>query len=126
MTIPNLVDALALSPRIGYTEPVSPTIDCEAVMTSYGLREDVLSFIRDSAQQNDMEEVILFGSRARGDFSEKSDIDLAIRGNGVRRYEEALDERCPTLLRFDFVNLANNPSEALTTRIQEEGVTLYG
>ena len=101
-------------------------MDCEAVMPSYGLREDVLSFIRDSAQQNDMEEVILFGSRARGDFSEKSDIDLAIRGNGVRRYEEALDERCPTLLRFDFVNLANNPSEALTTRIQEEDVTLYG
>ena len=103
-----------------------PTMDCEAVMPSYGLREDVLSFIRDSAQQNDMEEVILFGSRARGDFSEKSDIDLAVRGNGVHRYEEALDEWCPTLLRFDFVNLASNPSEALTTRIQEEGVTLYG
>lgn len=95
-------------------------------MTSYGLGEDVLSFIRDSAQQNDVEEVILFGSRARGDFSEKSDIDLAIRGNGIHGYEEALDERRPTLLRFDFVNLAKNPSEALAARIQEEGVTLYG
>ena len=117
---------LALSPRIGYTKPMPLTMDCEAIMTSYGLREDVISFIRDSAQQNDMEEVILFGSRARGDFSEKSDIDLAVRGNCVRGYEEDLDERCPTLLRFDFVNLASNPSEALATRIQEEGVMLYG
>ncbi len=126
MTILDLADALALSPRIGYTKPILSTMDCEAIMTSYGLREDVISFIRDSAQQNDMEEVILFGSRARGDFSEKSDIDLAVRGDCVRSYEEELDERCPTLLCFDFVNLANNPSEALTTRIQEEGVTLYG
>lgn len=95
-------------------------------MTAYGIKDEILLFIGDSAQRNGMEKVILFGSRARGDCTSKSDIDLAISGECPYAFEEDLEERCPTLLKFDFVNLMRDPSKELLANIEREGVTLYG
>ena len=45
-----------------------------------------------------MEKVILFGSRARGDYKEKSDIDLACTGGNYTRFSLDVDELTSTLL----------------------------
>lgn len=46
-------------------------------MNDTGIRPEVIEEIRNLAQKYDIEKVILFGSRARGDFRRTSDIDIA-------------------------------------------------
>ena len=45
--------------------------------------------------------VILFGSRARGDDHERSDIDLAVLGGDTNNFALAVDEETSTLLMYD-------------------------
>lgn len=70
----------------------------------------------------------LFGSRAREDASERSDIDLAIEAPDatLRQWLEivAVVEDADTLLSFDLVRL-EEASEAFKARILSEGKTLY-
>lgn len=94
-------------------------------MNAFGLKDEVLAFIVDAAKDCDMSEVILFGSRAKGTFSEKSDIDLAVSGNRYHDFIETVDEECPTLLEFDFIDMSRGISEELRHRIEKEGVVLY-
>ena len=49
-------------------------------MNDTGIRPEVIEEIRNLAQKYDIEKVILFGSRARGDFRRTSDIDIAVTG----------------------------------------------
>lgn len=48
-----------------------------------GINANVIKQIREIAEQYDLHRVILFGSRARGDYKERSDIDLAVCGGDV-------------------------------------------
>ncbi len=71
--------------------------------------------------------VILFGSRARGDHRERSDIDLAISVDERREWHKIdglCEEQAPTLLRIDLVNLASAPA-VLLSQIAAEGIVLY-
>ena len=72
--------------------------------------------------------VILFGSRARGDAGERSDIDLAIDAPGVhlRQWYNIADvvEELETLLPIDLVFLAEATS-TLLDKITSEGAVLY-
>ena len=68
--------------------------------------------------------LILFGSRARGDNRERSDIDLAVSGGDVVRFSLDVEE-LPTLLSFDVVNLDGAVQPALLESIRREGITLY-
>lgn len=49
-------------------------------MTETGIDARVLEEIRQLAEKYGIHKVILFGSRARGDFKRASDIDLAVSG----------------------------------------------
>ena len=69
--------------------------------------------------------VILFGSRARGTFREKSDIDLAVEGGDFIRFSLDVDENTSTLLKYDFINLDEPIQEELRASIQKEGKLLY-
>ncbi|MDD3403891.1 MAG: nucleotidyltransferase domain-containing protein [Hespellia sp.] len=51
-----------------------------------GISEKLLEEIRWWAKQDGVGKVILFGSRARGDFRKTSDIDLAIRGGNYTNF----------------------------------------
>lgn len=95
-------------------------------MNQFGLKETVLDFIMNASRDLGMDEVILFGSRATGRYVEKSDIDLAISGARRRDFQELLDEKCPTLLQFDFVDLSQELNPGFRSRIDSEGVKLYG
>ena len=50
---------------------------------TYNLDKRVEDDIVRIAKENDIKKVILFGSRARGTNSERSDIDLAISGGNA-------------------------------------------
>jgi predicted nucleotidyltransferase len=70
--------------------------------------------------------IILFGSRARGYASPRSDIDLAVEVSNDAEWH-ALGERVenyPTLLKIDFVRLKNSGSE-FEQVIQKTGRILY-
>ncbi|MCI9129033.1 MAG: nucleotidyltransferase domain-containing protein [Eggerthellaceae bacterium] len=95
-------------------------------MEQFGLKREVLDFIAETARSNELERVILFGSRATGTFSEKSDIDLAIQGGDMHEFEFQMEEHCPTLLQFDFINLEEDISTELRDRIASEGTAIYG
>ena len=71
--------------------------------------------------------LVLFGSRARGDNKERSDIDLAVYG--MPQQERAafwLDaEDLPTLLKLDIVHIMPGMNPKFLENIEKDGVTLY-
>lgn len=69
--------------------------------------------------------MILFGSRARGDYKEHSDIDLAVSGGDIFGFALAVDEKTDTLLQYDVVNLDSPVGEALLENIEKDGKVLY-
>ena len=74
------------------------------------------------------EKVVLFGSRARGDERERSDVDLAVVGEDITD-SEWTDIWCyvddaPTLLCIDLVRFEQAPSH-LRESVIKEGIALY-
>lgn len=91
----------------------------------YNLPERVERDIIKIAKKNSVKKVILFGSRARGTNSERSDIDLAISGGNALDFYYDIKEKTWTLLMFDVVELDRGISEELQTEINRDGVILY-
>ena len=89
------------------------------------LAQPILEGIIVLAKQYDIQKVILFGSRARGDNWERSDIDLVVCGGDVTRFSLDVDEVIPTLLMFDVVDLDEPVQPELRAAIQREGVVIY-
>ena len=73
-----------------------------------GIKKQVLAEINKLAETYQIKKVVLFGSRARGDFRERSDIDLAVYGGDFTRFSLDVDENTWTLLQYDFVDM-NQP-----------------
>ena len=93
--------------------------------SSTGINQRVLNEISSLAQKYNIRQVILFGSRARGDFSPTSDIDLAVSGGNIARFSLDLDEETSTLLKYDIVDLERAMQPELRESIKKEGKTLY-
>lgn len=94
-------------------------------MEKTGIKPIVIEEIRDFARKYNVKKVILFGSRARGDFREKSDIDLAVQGGDFIRFMLDVDEETSTLLRFDIINLDEEIQSELRESIEKEGRIVY-
>lgn len=90
-----------------------------------GIKQIVINQIRELAMQYDIQKVILFGSRARGAYRSKSDIDLACSGGDCIRFSLDVDEKTETLLKFDIVNLDGSVQQELLQSIQNEGIIIY-
>ena len=90
-----------------------------------GIRQKVINEIKDYAGLYELKKVILFGSRARGDYKERSDIDLAVTGGNVAAFSIAVDENTSTLLKFDIVDLDVSVQEELSQSIEREGIVIY-
>ena len=76
-----------------------------------------------------VERVWLFGSRARGDNFERSDIDLAVEAPRMRPYNWLkikldFEEEAPTLLLIDLVRW-EEAAEDLREQIRDEGIVVY-
>ena len=91
------------------------------------LRAEIRQQIIALVEKFKLEKVILFGSRARGDNRERSDIDLAIAGELANCIEFSLaaEEEISTLLMFDFVIIGKTLSPELKAAIEKDGVILY-
>ena len=85
------------------------------------IEQDIISI----AIKNDIKKLILFGSRARGDFKRTSDIDLAVEGGNISAFAVQVDEEVSTLLEFEIINLDGRVQKELLESIRREGVLLY-
>ena len=94
-------------------------------MKKTGIKCKVLQEIIQLAKKNCVEKVILFGSRARGDFRRTSDIDIAVTGGDFARFALDVDEETSTLLEYDIVNLDRDMQDELRESIEKEGRILY-
>ena len=87
----------------------------------YGLKKEVFNDIINVIKKyENIECVYLFGSRARGDYNDKSDIDIAIiqKGDVTLKLKRELDElRC--IYTFDVVDM-NLIGEKLKENIEKE------
>ena len=94
-------------------------------MNNTGIKAEVIEEIRKLARKYDVTKVILFGSRARGDFKRTSDIDIAVTGGDFVRFALDVDEETSTLLEYDIVDLDNDMQDELRESIRKEGRILY-
>lgn len=83
--------------------------------------EDIIKI----AKRNGIKKIILFGSRARGDNSERSDIDLAVSGGNASDFYYDIEEEAWTLLMFDVVDMDKDISKELQAEIDRDGVIIY-
>jgi predicted nucleotidyltransferase len=91
----------------------------------YHLEKKVEDDIIKIAKKNNIEKVILFGSRARKNNSERSDIDLAVSGGDALNFYYDAEEEVRTLLMFDVVDLNREISKELQQEIDRDGIVLY-
>ncbi len=90
-----------------------------------GLKESLLEEICALAVRYEVQKVILFGSRARGDYHKTSDIDLATEGGRHTGFALDVDETTSTLLKFDVVDLDGPVQDSLRESIAKEGLIIY-
>ena len=100
-------------------------MDVNSSFEKTGIKCKVLQEIIQLAKKNCVEKVILFGSRARGDFRRTSDIDIAVTGGDFARFALDVDEETSTLLEYDIVNLDRDMQDELRESIEKEGRILY-
>mgnify|MGYP004478757481 CR=1 FL=1 len=94
----------------------------------YGIEEDIFNNILDTFKSiEEIERVILFGSRAKNTYKNTSDIDLAVKFKKIDKkllLIRKLDEiKC--ILKFDVLNLDNISNEKLLENIKKEGKVIY-
>ena len=87
--------------------------------------ERVLKDISAFAKKYSINKVILFGSRARGDNTERSDIDIAVYGGDFDSFYWDIKEKVHSLLSFDVVEADKPISEELKQEIEKDGVIIY-
>jgi len=79
--------------------------------------------------KSQIEKVVLFGSRARGDFKKTSDIDLAFFTNELTHSEQNLIEndihQMSTPLKIDIVFFNRLTKNKLISNILNDGVIIY-
>ena len=99
-------------------------------INKYGLPEidfnKVVSILKSNSK---VEQAVLFGSRAKGTFSNGSDVDIAVMGETLKLKDilEILDEIEQLFLpwKFDLVIFNRIKEQALIEHINRVGVKLF-
>lgn len=96
----------------------------------YGLKDKYISELTDILRRiPDIERVVLYGSRARGDYYYGSDIDICLYGDKITDRDLThistmlYDSRIPYF--FDVVVSSRLRNEAFIRDIQRDGVEIY-
>lgn len=92
---------------------------------SYDLPKRVEREISTFAKMHNIEKVVLFGSRARGSNTERSDIDIAVYGGDFEGFYFDIKEKVHSLLMFDIVEADRKISEELQKEVERDGVVIY-
>ncbi|MDI6916040.1 MAG: nucleotidyltransferase domain-containing protein [Desulfitobacteriaceae bacterium] len=89
----------------------------------------ILEQIKEISLQYKVDKIVLFGSRARGDYSPVSDYDIAIFENHLSVLDKArlwdeVDE-IETLKKIDIIFVQENFTDDIMESIKRDGVILY-
>ena len=91
----------------------------------YGLSKEVYEKIKQVLEKNKKYKILLFGSRARGDYKETSDIDLAVLSEISRDEQYKIMNEIDLLdiiYKIDIVFVDSNTKEELVKSIKRDGV----
>lgn len=92
---------------------------------TYDLPKRTEREMREMAKRHGISRMILFGSRARGTNTDRSDIDIAVSGGDFDSFFWDIKENVHSLLRFDIIDLDRGISDSLREEIERDGVTIY-
>lgn len=89
----------------------------------------VIEQVREIATKHGVDKLIVFGSRARGDHSPRSDYDIAVFDKMMSPLDKAyfrseVDE-IATLKKIDIVFVQESDADELMKSILREGVVVY-
>lgn len=93
------------------------------------LTENVITFLSTISQNENVERIIVFGSRAFGDYERYSDLDLAIDAPNMTKLEwlklkEYAIYDLNAFIRVSLVHYSSNPTN-LKKRIIQTGKIIY-
>jgi len=93
------------------------------------LQRDIDNIITCISKLKEIEKVVVFGSRAKGNYKKGSDVDLAVMGEKVNRetiikLSEDLNEVYPLPYFFDVLDYEEIDNEDLKNHIDTEGKEL--
>lgn len=91
----------------------------------YNLPDCVLRELSSFARKYSVMKIVLFGSRARGTNTERSDIDIAVYGGEFDQFYWEVKENIHSLLMFDIIQADAAISDELKQEIEKDGVTIY-
>ena len=97
----------------------------------YGLSDSALEQVTEAIRQFDqIVAVVLFGSRAKGNYKPGSDIDLAVKGDRVSprivaQLADCLNEETPLPYFFDVVHYETLDNQVLVDHIDRVGIVIY-
>lgn len=91
----------------------------------YNIPERVMRDLIIFSKEYNIQRLILFGSRARGTHTDRSDIDIAVSGGDFDSFYWAVKEKVHSLLLFDIVEWNADISEELKKEIERDGVVIY-
>ena len=99
-------------------------------MTKFGLSNKDLAYIIEVIRAYpEIKAVLLFGSRAKGNYKVFSDIDLAIKGDVLESVMLAikgrLDDEGPLPYKFDIVHYDSITNQNLKDHIDRIGIKIY-
>ena len=100
------------------------------MINKYGISTDIWQLILKTCfSYPQVIRVLLYGSRARGDYRQGSDIDIAIDAPLMTDKEfsalwNALDD-LPLIFSLDIVHLQTLQNENLIRAINEDGISMY-
>ena len=86
----------------------------------YNLPERVEREIVMFAGKHSVTKVVLFGSRARGSNTERSDVDIAVYGGDFDEFYWDIKENVHSLLMFDVIDMDSGISEELKKNLFRE------
>ena len=98
---------------------------------NFGLSNKTLTKIIDSMKEFDeIEGMIIFGSRALGNYKRGSDIDLALIGEDVNEQivlelSKRLNQELPLPYHFNIIAYGSIKNEALIEHIDQYGIMIF-
>ncbi|PHS34974.1 MAG: DNA polymerase III subunit beta [Alkaliphilus sp.] len=98
-------------------------------MNPFGVSDKNINMIVEVCKKHTIEKIVIYGSRARGDYSRTSDIDIAI-------YADNLSSKDMNLLRYeiseldiiykmDIVHVKTLEKHGLIEAIEKEGKVIF-
>ena len=100
-------------------------------MNDYGISKRTYDLLLKNFRDfPEVEQVVLFGSRAKGNYKAGSDIDLAVKGKEVTpalifKLNNIFNERLPIPYEVDVIGYQDLDHESLRDHIDRIGILIY-